>query len=172
MGLVRSGSPVARLRDNSSCITGCFERGWLHQLCWHFLRMFFIAVTSFSSASFRAAFHPFVNTFRWPWLESIFEVLHRAKETADLQWDPWRGDWAAGGPQGCKSGYETHKITSCSSRTWASSCMLPPHSTMVARLTPVRRQDWSAVPWAGERTLLYQVGERICTGAQHSEGSC
>lgn len=122
---------------------------------WHFLHIFFIAVTSFSATCFRVAFLPFVNAFRWPQLELFFEVLCRLKDTGDLQRNLWRAGWAAGGPGGCKaaSKYETHKITSPFSTAWAISGTLLPHSTTVAHLTRVRCQDWSAVPWAGQRTL-------------------
>lgn len=67
------------------------------------------------------------------------------KESGDLHQDPRRAGWAAGGPGRCKAASETHKITSCSSISWAPSCTLSLCGTVVGCLTPVRCQDWSAV---------------------------
>lgn len=173
-GLIRSGRPAAHLWDSSSCCNWMFGKTMFksESAFWHFLCMFFIVVTYFSAASFRVAFIPFVNTFRWPQLGSFFKVFHRVKESSDLHQDPHRAGWAGGGPGRCKAAPETHKITSCFSITWAPSCTLSLCGTVVGRLTPVRCQGRSAVTEQGRGHCAVASVKKICIGAQHSEGSC
>lgn len=114
---------------------------------WHFLHLFFVMVTCFSTTTFRVAFFGFLWNFQVTMVGVVF-------------WNPLQSERVVTSrtPGETRAGIKlllsrrlntSHSFTTC-----AVSCTWLLCDTVIL-LKAVRCQDWSAVPWAGERTLYH-----------------